>query len=71
VNGAHEGTVTAFDDARGLGEVTTDDGVTFPFHCTRIVDGSRTIAVGARVAFEVAPGHLGRWEAVALTDAGA
>jgi len=28
-----------------------------------IADGSRTIAVGTAVEFEVTAGHLGRWEA--------
>ena len=31
-----------------------------------IADGTRTIAVGAAVEFEVVPGHLGRWEAAAV-----
>lgn len=57
------GTVTAFDDPRGLGEVTGDDGTTFAFHCTAIADGSRTIEVGTEVTFEVVPGPMGRWEA--------
>ena len=58
-----EGTVTSFDDRRGLGEVTTSDGRVYPFHCTRIANGTRTIAVGSAVRFDVAPGALGRWEA--------
>jgi cold shock CspA family protein len=57
------GTVSAFDDPRGLGEVTAEDGATFPFHCTAIADGSRTIQVGAAVTFELAAGPMGRWEA--------
>ena len=57
------GSVTSFDEARGLGEVTGDDGAVFPFHCTAITDGSRTIAVGAAVGFVVAAGHRGRLEA--------
>lgn len=62
-----DGVVTAFDDGRGLGEVTGDDGVVRPFHCTAIADGSRTIEVGTAVRFEVVPGRLGRWEATAIT----
>jgi cold shock CspA family protein len=62
------GTVTAFDERRGLGEITADDGIVYPFHCTRIADGSRTIALGAAVDFEVVAGHLGRLEAAAITD---
>jgi cold shock CspA family protein len=57
------GQVSAFDEHRGLGEITAGDGVVYPFHCTEIADGTRTIAVGAPVAFEVVPGPLGRWEA--------
>ncbi len=57
------GTVARFDDQRGLGEITGADGATFPFHSTVIADGSRTIAVGTAVEFEVMAGHLGGWEA--------
>ena len=35
----------------------------FPFHCTQIADGSRTVAVGARVSFGLLAGRAGRWEA--------
>lgn len=63
------GRVAAFDDGRGLGEIAGDDGRTYPFHCTAIADGSRTIGVGARVEFSVVPGHLGRWEAAAVQPA--
>ena len=61
-----DGKVSAFDEHRGLGEITAGDGAVYPFHCTVITDGTRTIAVGAAVEFEVAAGHLGRWEAVAV-----
>jgi cold shock CspA family protein len=57
------GTVARFDAERGLGEITGEDGATYPFHSTVIADGSRTIAVGTAVEFEVTAGHLGRWEA--------
>ncbi len=57
------GVVTAFDDDAGLGTVTADDGTEHPLHCTAIADGSRTIAVGTAVRFDVVPGRLGRWEA--------
>ena len=60
------GTVTAFDADRGLGEVTTADGVRYPFHCTQIADGTRTIPVGTAVDFTVVPGLLGTWEAGAI-----
>ncbi len=57
------GSVTGFDGPRGLGEVTGEDGRVFPFHCTAITDGSRTIEVGTPVTFMVGAGHGGRLEA--------
>jgi CspA family cold shock protein len=62
--------VVAFDDARGLGEIEAADGSRYGFHCTQISDGSRTIAVKTLVEFEVAPGHLGTWQAVGVTPSG-
>jgi cold shock CspA family protein len=64
------GTVSEFDEGRGLGTVTADDGASYSFHCTRIADGTRTIAVGTSVTFEVVPGLAGRWEAVQLAGVG-
>ena len=61
------GTVERFDAATGLGEISGSDGATYPFHSTVIADGSRAIEVGATVEFEVVPGHLGRWEAAAVS----
>jgi cold shock CspA family protein len=66
--GVEHGTVTEFDDARGLGTVESG-GRAYPFHCTQISDGSRTIAVGTWVSFQVTAGRLGRWEATAVTPA--
>jgi cold shock CspA family protein len=66
----HRGEVVAFDRHRGLGEVADGQGRRFRFHCSQILDGTRDIPVGARVDFEVVPGHLGSWEAVALRPAG-
>lgn len=57
------GTVTAFDVERGLGVVTDEEARAWPFHCTAIADGSRTIDVGTPVVFRPVPGHLGRTEA--------
>jgi CspA family cold shock protein len=56
------GTVTEFDDDVGLGVITADDGTTYPFHCTQIADGTRTIAVDTPVTFDLI-GRLGRYEA--------
>ena len=63
------GSVSAFDEHRGLGEITADDATVYPFHCTMIADGTRTIAVGTRVVFAIVPGSLGRWEAAAIRPA--
>jgi CspA family cold shock protein len=63
------GTVIEFDDDRGCGTVRTEDGAEHFFHCVAVADGSRTIAVGAAVRFEVRPGRLGRWEADGLEPA--
>ncbi|MBA2282463.1 MAG: cold shock domain-containing protein [Acidimicrobiia bacterium] len=63
LSGVAQGTVVGFDEPRGLGEITDADGHAYPFHCTRIADGSRTIAVGTDVSFVVVAGPLGRWEA--------
>jgi cold shock CspA family protein len=64
-----KGTVTAFDAHRGLGEITGADGTVYPFHCTVIADGTRTINVDTPVEFDVVPGLRGRWEAAAVTKA--
>ena len=61
------GSILEFDDPRGLGTVRADDGTDYPFHCTQIADGTRTIAAGTAVWFEVIAGHQGRWEAAAVT----
>jgi cold shock CspA family protein len=59
------GTVAAFDDSSGLGEIEAVDGRRIPFHCVAIADGSRTIVAGTAVEFELMP-KLGRWEAAAI-----
>lgn len=66
--GTRTGTVTTFDDFRGLGTVADDSGTELPFHCTAIADGSRTIAVGTAVRFDVVAGRLGRWEAWGIEE---
>ena len=62
------GTVVAFDDPRGLGTIEAD-GTQYPFHCTALVDGTRTIEVGTAVTFEVRPAGMGRWEATEIAAA--
>ncbi len=64
------GVIASFDDPRGIGVVRRDDGTEYPFHCTAIVDGTRSITVGADVSFSVAPGRVGRWEAIAIVEVG-
>lgn len=65
------GTVVAYDPHRGWGTIVADDGERLGFHCTQIVDGSRTIPVGTPVRFRRVPAHLGRWEAAAVSQTGA
>lgn len=65
--GTARGSVTAFDATAGLGEITGDDGRLYPFHCTAIADGSRDIELGKQVAFTIVAGHLGRFEATAIS----
>jgi CspA family cold shock protein len=61
------GAVVEFDEAKGYGAVEdAETGARYFFHCTQIADGSRTIAPGSAVEFEVVAGRMGRWEAVAL-----
>jgi cold shock CspA family protein len=60
------GTVAEFDERRGLGTITAEDGTSYAFHATRIADGSRRIAPGTPVDFEIVAGQLGRWEAAAI-----
>jgi len=58
------GTVTAFDEHVGLGEITSD-GEVIAFQCIGIADGTRKIDVGADVTFELLP-KLGRYESTAI-----
>jgi cold shock CspA family protein len=61
--GTGRGVVEDFDEARGLGTIR-DGEMRLPFHCTALLDGTRTIEVGSVVSYEVAAGRLGRWEAM-------
>ncbi|MEL7156128.1 MAG: cold-shock protein [Actinomycetota bacterium] len=60
------GTVARFDAHVGLGEIEEATGTRFPFHCTAITDGTRTIDQGRSVGFLVGPGGPGVWEAVSV-----
>ena len=59
------GTVTGFNDAHGLGEITDSAAVVWPFHCVSIADGSRTIDVGRAVKFRTGF-RVARPEAVSI-----
>jgi cold shock CspA family protein len=65
----YTGRVADFDDHRGRGEVVARGGLHFPFHCTAIADGSRTIAPDTRVRFRLVIGPLGALEATAIAPA--
>lgn len=60
------GTVTGFDEAKGLGTITDTDGRAYLFHCIEIADGSRTIDVGRSVRFQPLA-KLGRIQAGRVT----
>ena len=60
------GTVRTFDERRGLGEITSEDGNVFAFHSTAIANGSRRIAQGTQVEFDVVAGLPGLWEAAMI-----
>jgi len=60
----HQGTVVEFDRDVGLGVIEAG-GRRYPFHCIEIADGSRDIAVGTEVSFELLC-KLGRYEAAAI-----
>lgn len=63
------GVVATFDEGRGIGEIEGGGGERYFFHCTRIADGSRTIAPSTAVEFDIVAGQLGRWEAVDIKPA--
>ena len=56
------GVVASFDEGAGLGTIVASDEMEYQFHCLEIADGSRSIAVGLEVSFEVLA-KLGRYEA--------
>lgn len=46
------GRVTQFDQVKGLGTVTADNGTAYVFHVIEIVDGTRTVELGQAVRFQ-------------------
>jgi cold shock CspA family protein len=61
------GRVVVYDEHRGLGEVEDARGARFPFHCTAIADGSRSIGLEVVVEFRVVTGPIGTREAAEVT----
>jgi cold shock CspA family protein len=49
-----------------MGEITSEDGNVLAFHSTAIANGSRRIAEGTHVEFDVVAGLRGRWEAARI-----
>ena len=49
-----------FDDHVGRGEIEARGGMRFPFHCTAIADGTRTIAADTPVKFRLVTGSARR-----------
>jgi len=62
----YSGRVAEFDDHVGRGEIDAA-GLRFPFHCTAIVDGTRTVSPDTAVHFRLVVGPLGALEATAVT----
>lgn len=60
------GTVAAFDEFVGLGEIEAD-GERLAFHCTQLEDGTRSVEVGRAVEFVVTAGPFAAPEATAIT----
>ena len=60
-----DGRVATFDERRGLGTIH-GAGTTYPFHCTALLDGTRSVEVGTPVTFEVRAAGMGRWEATRI-----
>ena len=55
-----QGTVKWFNDQKGFGFITTEDGKdVFVHHTNIIADGFRTLPEGAEVQFEIEKGDKG------------
>jgi cold shock CspA family protein len=59
------GTISEFDEAKGLGVIVADDDHVVPFHCVEIADGTRTIDTGQAVTFRLLP-RFGAFQAGAI-----
>jgi hypothetical protein len=60
---ARSGKVVSFDVDAGIGEVASDEGEIFGFHCTAIAGGERVISVGTVVVFSLRAFHRGELQA--------
>jgi len=57
---SEQGTVKWFNDAKGYGFITREEGAdVFVHHASIIAEGFRTLAEGDRVSFEVVDGPKG------------
>jgi cold shock CspA family protein len=63
--GSGTGTVSQFDESVGLGVIAAEGGAEHAFHCIEIADGTRTIAVGTPVSFDLLA-KFGRYEAASI-----
>lgn len=62
------GRVSSFDVEVGIGELESDSGERFPFHCTAIADGKRVIDEGVDVVFSLLAYHGGVLQATDLVE---
>lgn len=69
VDRSWRGVVSSFDEPAGWGVIVAESGQEIPFHCTAIADGTRDIAVGTSVRFDLGAGRMGRWEGVGVEPA--
>ena len=60
-----DGTVTEFDEPRGIGVIVSRDDRAFVFQCIEIADGTRDIDVGQAVSFRPLP-RFGAFQAGAI-----
>ena len=65
---ARLGKVIAFNVEEGIGEVASDGGEVFGFHCTAIAGGERVISVGTAVVFSLRAYHRGELQATELVS---
>lgn len=64
------GTVSSYDEEKGLGMLRQDDGTEYLFHCTAIADGTRRIEPATGVAFCLVAAQGGAFEAASLQKLG-